>query len=171
MNLHYIMIFDIFQMNHVANQISTKSVTSSKMDRNFLFEKERKLMITRAINSARHHNIHLAHGKPNPGQGDCAIEAVIYNINERSCFNQNFPLSINYYRRIFVTDMANRTVDTSWNIYSRKEWLDGWSEMLQPGTYERGIFGDLMLPGIACGVRKYLLIFNTNLNSPPHLCC
>ena len=39
--------------------------------------------------------------------------------------------------------------------------------MLQPGIYERGIFGDLMLPGIACGVKKYILIFNTSLNSPP----
>ena len=38
--------------------------------------------------------------------------------------------------------------------------------MLEPGTYERGIFGDLMLPGIACGTRKILLIFNTNPNSP-----
>ena len=38
--------------------------------------------------------------------------------------------------------------------------------MQNPGTYERGIFGDLMLPGIACGVRKYLLIFNTNINTP-----
>ena len=38
--------------------------------------------------------------------------------------------------------------------------------MLIPGTYERGIYGDLMLPGIACGVRKLLLIFNTNPQSP-----
>ena len=38
--------------------------------------------------------------------------------------------------------------------------------MLVPGTYERGIFGDLMLPGIACGIKKILLIFNTNLDSP-----
>ena len=38
--------------------------------------------------------------------------------------------------------------------------------MLVPGIYERGIFGDLMLPGIACGVRKILLIFNTNPQSP-----
>ena len=38
--------------------------------------------------------------------------------------------------------------------------------MLQPVTYERGIYGDLMLAGIACGVRKFLLIFNTNLDVP-----
>ena len=62
--------------------------------------------------------------------------------------------------------MFNRTVDTPWNTYGRQAWEEGWKEMLVPGTYERGIFGDLMLPGIACGVRKILLIFNTNLNSP-----
>ena len=62
--------------------------------------------------------------------------------------------------------MANRTLDTDVNIYTNQQWLDGWNEMLVPGTYERGIFGDLMVPGIACGVRKYLLIFNTNVNTP-----
>ena len=35
-----------------------------------------------------------------------------------------------------------------------------------PRVYERGIFGDLMLPGIACGIKKILLIFNTNINTP-----
>ena len=62
--------------------------------------------------------------------------------------------------------MANRTLDHPYNIYSNKEWLEGWAQMLVPGTYERGIFGDLMLPGIACATRKYILIFNTNLNTP-----
>ena len=38
--------------------------------------------------------------------------------------------------------------------------------MLVPGAYERGIFGDLMLPGIACAIRKFILIFNTNLDTP-----
>ena len=31
----------------------------------------------------------------------------------------------------------------------------------------RGIYGDLMIPGIACGIMKFLLIFNTNTGSPP----
>ena len=62
--------------------------------------------------------------------------------------------------------MASRTVDSDWNIYSRQEWMNGWEEMMVPGTYERGIYGDLMLPGIACGLRKFLLIFNTNPGSP-----
>ena len=62
--------------------------------------------------------------------------------------------------------MANRTIDSPYNTMGPQEWLNQWSQMLVPGTYERGIFGDLMLPGIACGIRKVLLIFNTNLNTP-----
>ena len=123
-------------------------------------------MISRAIQSARKHGINLKHGSPNPGVGDCAFEAVIQNNNDRQCFRQKFPLTIGWYRRIWVTDMSNRTVDSSWNTIGQQQWLEGWQEMLIPGTYERGIFGDLMLPGIACGVKKILLIFNTNLDAP-----
>ena len=130
-----------------------------------LMTKERELMITRAITSARKHGIHLTHGKPNPGLGDCAFEAVIFNNNERQCFTVKFPLPIDTYRKIWATDMANRTVNTEWNIYSAQEWYRGWEQMQVPGTYERGIFGDLMLPGIACGANKFLLIFNTHVDS------
>ena len=75
-------------------------------------------------------------------------------------------MSIDYYRRIFVTDMANRTVDSDFNLLTSQQWHEEWKQMLVPGAYERGIFGDLMLPGIACGVQKILLIFNTNLSTP-----
>ena len=75
-------------------------------------------------------------------------------------------MSIDYYRRIFVTDMANRTVDSEFNVLTSQQWHEEWKQMLVPGAYERGIFGDLMLPGIACGVQKILLIFNTNLSTP-----
>ena len=123
-------------------------------------------MIRRAIISSKNHGINLKHGSPNPGKGDCSFEAVIQNINDRSCYTEKLPMTIDWYRRIWAKDMENRTINTSLNIYSRQEWRDGWEGMQNPGTYERGIFGDLMLPGIACGVRKYLLIFNTNINTP-----
>merc|ERR1712208_222534 len=77
-----------------------------------LMSKERELMITRAINSGRKHGINLTHGKSNPGLGDCAFEAVIFNNNERHCFTDKLPLPIDTYRKIWVTDMANRTVNT-----------------------------------------------------------
>ena len=131
-----------------------------------LLGKEKSLMISRAIASGQKHGINMKHGSSNPGTGDCAFESIIQNNNDRSCFQEKYPMNIDWYRRIWVTDMANRTIDSPFNIFTRQQWLDGWKEMQAPGTYERGIFGDLMLPGIACGVRKILLIFNTNANTP-----
>ena len=37
---------------------------------------------------------------------------------------------------------------------------------MESGAYERGVFGDLMLLAIACGTKKFILIFNTHLDSP-----
>ena len=48
--------------------------------------------------------------------------------------------------------------------YTDKEWIEGWRKMSVPGQYEIDYFGDLMLPAIACGLKKYILIFNTNQN-------
>ena len=73
-----------------------------------LLEKERALMISRAISSAQKHGINLKPGRPNPGTGDCAFEAAIFNNNDRACFQQKFLNSIDWYRQIFVTDMANK---------------------------------------------------------------
>ena len=116
--------------------------------------------------SAKRHGINVKHGTSNPGLGDCAFEAIVQNINDRRCFNQKFHQSIDYYRRIWALDMGNRTVDTPLNTLTPKQWLEGWKQMLVPGAYERDIYGDLMLPGIACGVHKKLLIFNTNPETP-----
>ena len=97
----------------------------------------------------------------------CAFESVILNINDRQCFSESLPFSSDHYRRIWMTDFKNRTAnDKTLNIYSPRQWEDGWNEMMESGVYERGFFGDLMIFGIACGVRKIILIFNTSLDSP-----
>ena len=134
--------------NPKYNLRSSQDVTAT------LLENEKKIMISRTINSGRKHGINLKHGSSNPGTGDCAFESIILNINDRFCFPVKFFMPVDYYRKIWVTDMANRTINSSWNIYSSQKWIEGWQEMLVPGAYERGIFGDLMLPGIACGVKN-----------------
>ena len=139
---------------------------SSSSAMSILLDRERSVMVARAIASAQKHGIKLKQGRPNPGTGDCAFEAAIYNINDRHSFKEKFLMSIDWYRRIFVTDMANRTLNSPYNTLTNEQWFSGWNEMLVPGTYERGIFGDLMVPGIACGVKKIILIFNTNENFP-----
>ena len=77
-----------------------------------LMSDERNTMISRAIRIARHHGINLKPGSSNPGLGDCAFESVVQNNNDRMCYTEKFPLPINTYRQIWVTDMANRTVDS-----------------------------------------------------------
>ena len=130
---------------------TSQQFMSSQDDISFLLTQEKNEMISRAIASGLKHGIKLKHGSSNPGLGDCAFESVIQNNNDRICFSEKYRMSVNYYRQIWATDMANRTANTAWNIYSsQQQWLAGWQQMLVPGTYERGIFGDLMLPGIAC---------------------
>ena len=124
-------------------------------------------MIKRAIGSGKKHGVTLIPGRCNLAKGNCAFESAIYNVNDRNCFNAKFPSSVDYYRRIWAIDMKNRTLnDETWQIYSEKEWEAGWQEMMKSEIYERGIFGDLMLFGIACGLKKVLLIFNTSLETP-----
>ena len=128
---------------------------------------DHNVMIRRAIASAGRHGIDITAGSPVPASGNCAFESVLFNVNDRSCFERKLLCSPDYYRRIWMTDMKNRTRDDgTWNIYSDTEWEEGWNAMMESGIYERGIFGDLMLFGIACGSRKVLLIFNTSLDSP-----
>ena len=88
-----------------------------------LLENERSLMISRAISSGQKHGIKLQEGRPNPGTGDCAFEAAIFNNNDRNCFKEKFLMSIDYYRRLFVTDMANRTLYSPYNTLAPTEWL------------------------------------------------
>ena len=139
---------------------------SADMTTQLLLKKETDVMVQRAIASASKHGINLKHGTPNPGTGDCAFEAVIQNNNDRSCFREKYEMTVDWYRRIWATDMANRARDTPYNIFTDQQWQEGWAEMMTPGIYERGLFGDLMLAGIACGIKKILLIFNTNPNTP-----
>ena len=120
-----------------------------------------------AIASAKKHNIKLKPGVHNEASGNCSYEAVIHNINYRDCFQEKLPFSFDYYRRIWTTDMMNRTLDASshWNPgLTKKEITKGFQDMMISGVYERPFFGDMMMAGIACGIRRRILIFNTNIN-------
>ena len=126
------------------------------------------LMLRRAIASARKHGVNLIPGRLNSATGDCAFESVIYNNNDRTCFTHKYNQTVDYYRRIWVTDMQARSLDNHiWNLgYTNQEIWEGFEEMKKPGVYERGLFGDLMLPAISVGIHKYILVFNTNEETP-----
>ena len=132
----------------------------------FIQSPSSKMVVQMAIASAEKHGLHLSPGRSNPGLGNCAFEACIYNVNDRVIFHQKYTQSIDYYRRIWATDMENRSYSDPLlnNGYSRDDWHNGWSRMKEPGKYEVEHFGDLIIPAIGCGLQKILLIFNTNHN-------
>ena len=120
---------------------------------------QESLMVQRAVSSAKKHGLDMKQGTPNAADGDCAFQSAIFNVNDRDCFAQKLPMSVDCYRKIWMIDMKNRTVnDKTWNIYTKQDWESGWMELLEPKTYERGLFGDLMVFGIACGMKKIILI-------------
>ena len=126
------------------------------------------MMIRRAVSSAAKHGILLEHGRRNPAVGDCAFESVIFNNNDRDCFTEKLNFSTDYYRRLWVNDLQAKCLDDqTWNLgYTIAELKTGFEDMKNPGVYERGLFGDLLLPAISVGIHKQILIFNTHENSP-----
>ena len=127
--------------------------------------KKKNVMFQRAIASAQKHNIKLEAGTENSGGGNCSYLSVIFNINDRGCFKDKFLMSPDMYRRIWNTDMMNKVLDKkiAWNPgLTKLQIQEGFQEIMEPGVYERSFFGDMIMPGIACGTRKRILIFNTN---------
>ena len=72
------------------------------------------------------HGIALDSGSFTPADGNCAFSAALVNVNERSCFKEKFHLTPQYYRRIWITDMKNRTLgDPTWQIYANTRMVSG----------------------------------------------
>ena len=79
-------------ISHLLNKETTIMIDRAIVSYQIICLKELIISILQA--SARRHGINLRHGTPNPGLGDCAIEATISNINDRSCYREKFNLSI-----------------------------------------------------------------------------
>ena len=137
----------------------TATSSSQVYDENEIFKK--------AIESAKKHNIKLKAGRKDRGYGDCAFEAVINNINDRACFTNKLVQTPNWYRRLWMDQMMERIIlgICPWNLgYTEHQLREGFDKLKMTGVYEIDFFGDMMLGGIACGIKKRILIFNTSDN-------
>ena len=125
------------------------------------------LMVQRAIANAARHGINLCHGRANAATGNCALEAPVYNVNDRKCFNENFDKPITYYRRLWMSEGEKIFFESPFNPgYSDSQWKDGFKKLKQSNIYKVDFFEDLIIPSVACGIKKRILIFNTNIDSP-----
>ena len=153
---------------HPPNEESKQQHTmdDTNAQKNIKSNNKENNIFTRAIASAQKHSIELKAGRANNAAGNCSYESVMNNINDRTCFKEKLPMSPDFYRRIWTNDMMNRTLSnktSSWNPgLTERQIIVGFKEMMESGVYEVEFFGDMMMPGIACRVRKWILIFHTN---------
>ena len=122
------------------------------------------LLVTRAIQSAKKHGINLVEGKLNKADGNCAFDAVINNINYRSCFKEKLQLASMIYRQIWITELedASDQYPSLGAGYSKEERIENWNRLKQSGIYEVDFFGDFVMHAIAKGCNKNILVFNTS---------
>ena len=124
-------------------------------------------IFTKAKASAQKHNIKLKAGSKDRGFGNCVFESVINNINERACFEEKLKQTPNWYRRTWMNEMMNRIIDgiCPWNLsYTESQIREGFEQVKESGVYEVDFFGDMMIGGIACAIKRIILIFNTSEN-------
>ena len=118
-------------------------------------------IVKKAIANGKFHGINLYQGVRNLANGDCAFESVIDSINTRSCYEDSFDGTPEYWRHIWMSEIEQIGFK-KWNGgMSLQEWKAGFEMLKQPGTYECTL-GDLVPAGIAHCTRKNILIFNTS---------
>ena len=103
-------------------------------------------MVNVAIKNAEFHGINLHAGVPNNANGDCSIEAITDNISTRSCFQETFGESPEFYRLQWM----NETEDLVFQIsgWEEEKFRSEWNILKHPQSYEYEL-GDYMLLAIA----------------------
>ena len=70
---------------------------------------EQSSLLSIAIENAKKHGINLLPDVLNRADGNCAFDAVMNNINQRSSFPEKLTLSSSTYRQIWVTELESES--------------------------------------------------------------
>ena len=119
------------------------------------------LMVNKAIEDAKFHNINLYHGVPNMADGNCAFESIIDNITTRQCFGETYDGTPDHWRFVWMSEIENIAFNDWHGSMSMERWKAEFQILKHSRSYELEL-GDLVVPGIAHCTRKNILIFNTS---------
>ena len=126
-----------------VNEANRSGSSSIETTRNEISLLKNPRIFDRAISNAEKHGIKLQPGTENNGSGNCSYESVILNINDRDCFAEKLPMTPDFYRRIWNTDLMNKILDgrIAWNPgLTRSQIKEGFQELMEAGVYERSFF-------------------------------
>ena len=121
-------------------------------------------MVTSAIKIAARMGMDLTEGEPVEALGNCLIESVKGNIEDRDIFDEKIEESINELREKVVKE-GERVIgaspyrySTSFRFtlepsllifriedYSDEDWAQGWDQLRISGVWDVEYFGDLMI--------------------------
>ena len=151
---------------HLA--VMTTLVGNTEMDEELNRLKNLEISVQEIIEKSKsiaaHHDMILRHGVPNRGNGDCAPESAIDNLNLRDEFH---PFRDTIYstpqelRDAVVKNLKGNKAAFEFGGYSDWQiWKQELNKLRQPREWASKI-SDMMLPGIAFTLKKNILIIKT----------
>ena len=155
---------DNFWPHRLRGGADSNSVDTHKVrEEDYLssLHKSSSMMVDKAIENAKYHNINLYHGVPNMAGGNCAFESIIDNISTRQCFAETFDGTPDYWRFVWMSEVENIAYKNWHGTMSPERWKAEFKILKETRAYEMEL-GDLIVPGIAHCTRKNILIFNTS---------
>ena len=131
-------------------------------------------IIKLAIRNAFRHMINLKGGTENPAEGNCAWESAILNINERPEIEPKVNLDPGEAKIVYLNEMQEYTEGDGHELipdHLKMGAPDKWNKLREDKVWNIDFFGDLVMPAIARGTKKKILIFSTNenLSLPVHV--
>jgi len=112
--------------------------------------------------------IDLQGGTPVKASGNCLIESIKGNVDEREIFDRKLTESSIELRINSALEGERVLGDSPYRIedYDEDKWAHGWNQLKNEGIWDVEYFGDLMIIALAHYIHKNILLINTDPDSP-----
>jgi len=126
-------------------------------------------MLRSAIRTANNLGLTLQEGAKVEATGNCLLEAVRGNVEDRDVFSKKIEETVSELRRNAAEEGETVIGASPYRIadFSEEEWAEGWDRLRSDRIWDVDYFGDLMIIALAHYIRKNILIINTEQGSAP----
>lgn len=127
-----------------------------------------RTMTQAAVKIGARMGVQLRGGTPVRASGNCLIESIKGNIDERDIFNEKLNESSIELRLKSALEGEKVIGESPYRIedYNDVEWAQGWNLLKNEGIWDVEYFGDLMIIALAHYIHKNILLINTDPDSP-----
>jgi len=125
-------------------------------------------MTNAAIKIGAQMGIDLRGGTPVKASGNCLIESIKGNVDEREIFDVKLNETSIELRINSALEGEKVIGESPYRIedYDEAQWAQGWNQLKNEGIWDVEYFGDLMIIALAHYIHKNILLINTDPDSP-----